>query len=283
MLRLRDARGRAIVLSDEPRRIVSLVPSDTYTLARLGVGDRLVGRTEYCIAPADLVAAVPAVGGTKSADVDAIVALEPDLVVMNQEENRRIDVERLEDAGVRVLVSFPKTVEEGLEHAEGLARLFPSVDNRARLGDARAVHARHARRQARPVPAFVPIWMDPLMTVHAGTFISDVVELVGGRNVFSDRERRYPLGADLGRRPAVDPGERDTRYPRVTLAEVTARAPELVLLPDEPHPFSEADAAVFRALPTAARVCFCDGKDLMWYGLRALEGLDRLAALVAAE
>ena len=125
--------------------------------------------------------------------------------------------------------------------------------------------------------------MDPLMTIHGDTFISDVVELVGGRNVFSDRQRRYPLGADLGRREPVEKPGRDTRYPRVTLEEVTARRPHLVLLPDEPHEFTERDAAVFRALdiPAApAGVRFCDGKDLMWYGLRALEGLERLAGLM---
>ena len=107
---------------------------------------------------------------------------------------------------------------------------------------------------------------------------------MGGRNVFADRERRYPLSADLGlREPSTAKRleERDTRYPRVTLEEVVARQPALVLLPDEPHQFCEQDAQVFRqlAIPAAAeQVSFCDGKDLMWYGLRSLEGLDRLAA-----
>jgi ABC-type Fe3+-hydroxamate transport system substrate-binding protein len=265
----------------EPRRIVSLVPSDTYTLARLGAGDRLVGRTEYCIAP-DEVLRVPTVGGTKSADVDAIVALAPDLVIANQEENRKIDLERLDQAGVPVLLSFPCTVGEGLEHAERLAALFPSLDNGACLADARAAYERWARAARRAVPVFVPIWMDPLMTANGEAFLSDVVELCGGRNVFADRERRYPLAADLGRRRAVAAGERDTRYPRVTLAEVDARRPELVLLPDEPHEFTAADAAVFEALPCAPRVRFIDGKSLMWYGLRALEDLDRVAAWIAA-
>jgi ABC-type Fe3+-citrate transport system substrate-binding protein len=265
----------------EPQRIVSLVPSDTYTLVRLGAGGRLVGRTEYCVAPAEAVAAVPTVGGTKNADVEAIVALEPDLVVANREENRKVDIERLEQAGIRVLLSFPTSVRDGLDHASALAALFPSIDNRAVLAEADTIWRRHAQRMAEPVAVFVPIWMEPLMTANQDTFISDVVELVGGRNVFADRARRYPLGADLGRRPAVPPGERDTRYPRVTLDEVVGRAPRLILLPDEPHPFGEADAAVFRSLPIDAAVRFCDGKDLMWYGLRALEGLDRLAAVLA--
>jgi ABC-type Fe3+-hydroxamate transport system substrate-binding protein len=131
--------------------------------------------------------------------------------------------------------------------------------------------------------------MDPLMTVHEETFISDVLALVGAENVFADRTRRYPLAADLGTQAPLSPervADRDVRYPRVTLEEVVARAPDLVLLPDEPHPFTEADAEVFRGLdiPAARRgqIKLCDGKDLMWYGARSVEGLERLAALVDA-
>jgi ABC-type Fe3+-hydroxamate transport system substrate-binding protein len=267
----------------EPRRIVSLVPSDSYTLVQLGVGDRLVGRTTYCVEPASL-SEIEAVGGTKNADVERIVALKPDLVVVNQEENRRVDIERLEQAGLQILLSFPKTVLEGLEHCERLAALFPSVDNGAVLAGARTSWERFASRTVVPVPTFVPIWMDPLMTVHGDTFISDALELCGGRNVFSDRQRRYPLSADLGQREPLPPSQiegRDTRYPRVTLEELKARAPRLVLLPNEPHEFTEKDADVFRDAGLDASVRFCDGKDLMWYGLRTLEGLERLAATVA--
>jgi ABC-type Fe3+-hydroxamate transport system substrate-binding protein len=194
-----------------------------------------------------------------------------------------------------VLVSFPQRVAAGLAHLARLARALGFVrgEEPARSLVAAAYHAHRAAETAlegrRPVPAFVPIWMDPLMTVHGATFISDVLALVGADNVFADRERKYPLAADLGSGkplPADRVADRDVRYPRVTVAEVAARAPELVLLPDEPHPFSEADAAVFRGLdmPAARRgaVVFCDGKDLMWYGARSVEGLDRLRATVDA-
>ena len=282
MLRFSDARGHVQPLPAEPRRLVSLVPSDTYNLFALGAGDRLVGRTVYCVDPAP-AQAVETVGGTKNADVERIVALAPDVVLCNQEENRRVDVERLEAAGVCVLVAFPKTVADGLEHVAALAALFPSLRTEAVIEEGRASYARYASAPDCPVPTFVPIWMDPLMTVHADTFISDVVELCGGRNVFSDRRRRYPLAADLGRKEAVVKPGRDDRYPRVTMAEVEARAPRLVLLPDEPHDFSETDAAVFRdALGPATRVVRCNGKDLMWYGLRSLQGLTAVANHVAA-
>jgi hypothetical protein len=114
-----------------------------------------------------------------------------------------------------------------------------------------------------------------------------MLDLCGAQNVFADRERRYPLAADLGKALPLPPEKvegRDTRYPRVTMEEVVDRAPELVLLPDEPHPFSEDDAAVFRALdvPAARRgaVVRTGGKDLCWYGARSAGGIPRLRELV---
>jgi ABC-type Fe3+-hydroxamate transport system substrate-binding protein len=294
-IRVTDDRGVGLEWRGPPARIVSLVPSDTYSLIRLGARELLRGRTRYCVAPAEEVRDIPVVGGTKDADVEAIVALGPDLVVANQEENTKRDIEALEARGLRVLVSFPQRVAAGLGHLARLARAlgFARGEEPARSVVAEAYHAHRAAEAAvrgkKPVRAFVPIWMDPLMTVHGSTFISDVLTLVGAENVFADRERRYPLAADLGSGkplPADRVGNRDVRYPRVTLEEVASRAPEIVLLPDEPHPFGEADAAVFRGLdiPAAHRgaVVFCDGKDLMWYGARSVEGLERLSGMVDA-
>jgi len=296
VISLHDDRDRKLVWGEPPRRIVSLVPSDTYSLVRLGALDRLVGRTRFCVEPAGEVEGIEEVGGTKDADVERIVALEPDAVIANQEENTRGDIERLEAAGIRVLVSFPRRVAEGVGHLARLARLLGvhpkgAMAPRALVAEAYRVHAAaEARRRERaPIRAFVPIWMDPLMTVNGETFISDMLDLVGAQNVFEDRPRRYPLAADLGKAPPLPPERvagRDTRYPRVTLEEVEARAPEIVILPDEPHAFTDADASAFRALdiPAARRgqVVTCDGKDLMWYGARGVEGIERLRALIDA-
>ncbi len=293
-IRIVDDRGAQLTWSTPPSRIVSLVPSDTYSLLRLGARGKLLGRTRYCVAPVDEVADVPVVGGTKDADVEAIAALEPDLVVANQEENspqghRGAGGARAAGAGL-----VPPDRGLGLAHLARLARAlgFERGEEPAHSVVAEAYQAHRAAEEARrgrtPVRAFVPIWMDPLMTVHASTFISDVLSLVGAENVFADRERRYPLAADLGSGkplPADRVAGRDVRYPRVTLDEIAARAPALILLPDEPHPFTEADAAVFRALEAPGgrpAVVFCDGKDLMWYGARSVEGLGRLRALVDA-
>ncbi len=290
--RVHDDRKRVVELPGLPSRIVSLVPSDTLNVAALGCAGALVGRTDYCELPADVVAAIPSVGGTKNPRIDDIVGLKPELVLANQEENTRSDLEALAQLGVRVYIAFPTRVIDGLGHLARLARLFgverdPAVRHLLKRGYDEHRAAEQVRSKAPAVRSFCPIWMDPLMTIRGDTFISDMLDLCGASNVFADRSRRYPLAADLGRAAPLPPekvGGRDVRYPRVTLEEVVARAPELVLLPDEPHPFTEADAAVFRALaiPAAARgaVLPMSGKDLCWYGARSIEGIARIRALV---
>lgn len=300
VLRIDDDMKRALTFGAAPERIVSLVPSDTFNVVALGGAARLVGRTDYCEMPSDWdgppfdLAAVPSVGGTKNPRVSSVLELEPDLVLANQEENTKKDLEALAQAGVKVFVCFPKRAAEGIAHLARLARLLrvegePAVRDLLRRGYAAIQRAEAARSSRVPLRTFCPIWMEPLMTIHGATFISDVLDLAGAQNVFADRERRYPLAADLGKAKALAPeaiAGRDTRYPRVTIDEVTLRAPELVLLPDEPHPFSEEDANAFRrlAVPAATNgaVVRTSGKDLCWYGARTIDGLSRVCALVDA-
>jgi ABC-type Fe3+-hydroxamate transport system substrate-binding protein len=291
--RVTDDRKRVLEVSEPLSRVVSLVPSDTLNVAAIGCASALVGRTDYCDLPADVVATVRSVGGTKNPRIDDIVRLEPDLVLANQEENTRSDLEALAARGLRIYVAFPRRVADGLSHLARLARLFgveAAVATREllRRGYEELRVAEKARSEGPPVTTFCPIWMHPLMTIHGDTFISDMLDLCGASNVFADRPRRYPLAADLGRAaplPAEKIAGRDVRYPRVTFEEVIARAPELVLLPDEPHPFAAADVEVFRslAIPAAARdaIVPMSGKDLCWYGARSIEGLARVRATVA--
>lgn len=293
MFQLRDELDRAFTFGRAPQRVVCLVPSDTFNVAAIGCAGALVGRTDYCELPADVVAGLPSVGGTKNPSVDAICDLSPDLVIANKEENTRSDLEKLIARGVKVFVVFPKRAADGLAHLARLARIFhvdrdPAVRELFKRGYEAIREAEDARSKQVPLRTFCPIWMDPLMTIHGDTFISDLLDLAGAQNVFVDRQRRYPLAADLGKAAPLAPekvADRDTRYPRVTLEEVTLRAPELVLLPDEPHPFTEEDANVFRALaiPAAERdaVVRTGGKDLCWYGAQTIEGLPRVRALVA--
>lgn len=297
LLRIFDDRERELVFRQPPRRIVSLVPSDTHNLIALGVRDRLVGRTRYCVEPKGEVESIPIVGGTKDLDAEAICALSPDLVIANQEENARGPLGEVIRRGVPVFVCFPKSVGAGVAHLARLVRILGlTQDAKAKEVVARgqrmvstleSLVANEEAAGRAPLGAFVPVWKDPLMTGSGETFLSDALRLAGARNVFGDRKRRYPLAADLGRAPELPPeqlGEKDTRWPRVTEEELVTRAPELVLLPDEPYAFTEADAAHFRGLELpaarAGRVRLCDGKDLTWYGAWSIEGLPRLRALL---
>lgn len=275
---------------------MSLVPSDTDTLFALSTGARVVGRTRYCVEPAE-VASIPICGGTKDVDVDAVAALAPDLILANQEENARPALEKLAQAGLKVFVSFPQRLADGLAHVARLARILdiaaePRVRDLVRRGlevmrQAESARADDAVRARPPVRVFVPIWIDPLMTMSGDTYGSDLLALAGAENAFADRRRRYPLAADLGNARPLDQaavGERDTRYPRVTLDEVRSRAPAALLLPDEPYAFDPAEAArLGRELglsPAAVRAV--DGKDLFWYGARGIDALPRLTAVIAS-
>ena len=292
-IKIFDDRHRELVFFAPPKRVVSLVPSDTYTIAELGCAHVLVARTDYCELPEDVVRALPSIGGTKNPRVDDIVALHPDLVIANQEENTRSDLEALAQRGLRVFVAFPKRVADGLAHMARLAKVLgvmgdAGVREKMKRGYDAIREAEAARVGQPPLRAFCPIWMDPLMTIHGATFISDMLDLAGAQNVFADRERRYPLAADIAGKKPLSPekvGARDTRYPRVTLDEVRERAPELIVLPDEPHPFTDADVEVFRALgtPASARsaIVRTSGKDMCWYGARSIEGIGRVRELVA--
>lgn len=283
-----DALGRALDVVSPPCRVVSLVPSETESVVALAGVGRLVGRTRFCEEPAP-VRDVAIVGGTKDVDVAKVIALAPDLVLANQEENGRRDVEALIAAGLTVHVSFPRTLRGSATYLVSLCRLLGRDPAGAReIAEAEAAADAAERSPGGGPRVFVPIWKDPWMTFDDRTFASDVLRAAGAINAFAGRTRRYPLAADLDPgRAAVDAGTRDTRYPRVTLEEVEARTPDVVLLPDEPYAFSDGERAELaaRSMPAARRgaIHLVSGKDLFWYGVRAAAGVRRLRALLASE
>jgi ABC-type Fe3+-hydroxamate transport system substrate-binding protein len=142
-----------------------------------------------------------------------------------------------------------------------------------------------ARRRVR---VFCPIWKDPYMTINADTYVHDTLWVCGGDNIFAPRQRRFPLGADLGQQPERTRGretERDRRYPRVTLEEMAALQPEVILLPDEPYVFSAADMADFMPFANVPavrdrRMHLIDGKMVSWYSPRIGRSLRVLQALL---
>jgi ABC-type Fe3+-hydroxamate transport system substrate-binding protein len=239
-------------------RIVSLCPSLTELVFDLGLGDRLVGITRFCVRPADGVKGIEHVGGTKNPKLGRIVDLEPDLVLMNEEENRVEDAEALEAAGLRVHASMPRSVEET---AEMIRSIGSALDRRERAEkiavdvETRARELREATSDARPVRYAYLIWRDPWMAAGPDTYVHGLLSLAGGVNVI-------PPGGE--------------RYPMVSARELAAADPDVVLLSSEPFPFSESHAEELADATGLPRVRFrlVDGELLSWHGSRTGEGID---------
>lgn len=284
---------REAPVNKPPRRVVSLVPSVTESLFELGVGDRVVGVTDYCTHPEAEVARLPHVGGTKNPDVERIIALNPDLVIVNQEENRREDAEALQAAGVPVWVTFPHTVREAFNLLWSIMDLFDEASMVERVRSMEWTCDWLERMEHNPpCRVFAPIWFEPLMTFNADTYMHDLLRICGGQNVFADRERQFPLKADLGLAAPLaddDPraAERDTRYPRISLEEVEAAQPDVILLPNEPYPFLERHTLIFAALDVPAahesRIHVVDGSLLSWHGTRIARALNEIPSLLCDE
>ncbi|MEW6718004.1 MAG: helical backbone metal receptor [Chloroflexota bacterium] len=281
-------------ISTPPNRVVSLVPSLTESLFDLGLGKVLVGITDYCVYPQEGVKGLPRVGGTKDPRVDDILALRPELVLANREENTRLTVEALQAAGVRVWVTHPRTVREALEVLWGLVHIFhhPAATQQIVVLEKALAWA----QLSTPHPLvryFCPIWYEKVeggrswwMTFNADTYSHDVLRILGGDNIFAGRERRYPLEADIGEALPEEAGDRDRRYPRVTSEEVLAGLPELILLPDEPFPFGEVHRRIvnelFAGMPAVeqGRVKLMDGSLITWHGTRLGRALRELPGVL---
>jgi len=236
---VRDVRGREHRFEAPPRRVVSLVPSLTETLFDLGAGGAVAGITDFCIFPAGL--ALPRVGGTKNPRVAEIRALAPDLVYMNLEENLRRHADEIESFAP-VFVTEPKSVDDVAELIATLASIH-AKDASALLRELDA-----ARFTAKPFTFAVPIWKSPWMWCGGDTYVSALVESIGGRNVLRDRER----------------------YPSMSVQEVLALEPDVVFLPDEPYAFTTNDA---KSIESKRIVGPFPGHLFTWHGTRTIRGL----------
>jgi len=245
-------------------RIVSLCPSLTELVFDLGRGDDLVGITQFCVHPEDRVGAVEKVGGTKNPKLARILELAPDLVLFNEEENRREDYDHLREAGLAVLNSFPK---DSLETAAMVREIgaalerAPEAEAIARDIEERTARVRAAAEGRAPVRFAYLIWRKPWMSVNADTFASALLSQAGGLNVFADEAERYPT---------------------IDLDRLAAAKPDLVLLCTEPFLFGpehvEEVAAATGLDP--ARVRIADGEYLSWHGSRTPDGVDYAETMI---
>jgi iron complex transport system substrate-binding protein len=278
-MKLTDLTFTEIEIPQPVSGVISLVPSVTETLFALGVGDRLIGRTRYCVSPDPEVRAIERIGGTKDPDIKRIIALKPQLVLANKEENRREDILYLREHGLTVHVGQPTTVEEGLAYVATVGRIFQreaEADAIVRDGVRQIVAARERIREleeqnalrrtprdyVRPrVIAFV--WRDPWMAAGGGTYMGDMIETLGGQHLLHATTERYP---------------------EVSPEQVAELKPDILLFPDEPFPFKETDLDFWQSqLPRLPRerLRLCSGQDLCWFGARIPQALTRLAPLFA--
>lgn len=254
----RDALGRPVALSGPPRRIVSLVPSQTELLAALGLDEEIVGVTRFCTHPAGWARRKATVGGTKNARVDDILALEPDLVLGNKEENTAELVEAL-SPHVPVYVTDVSDLPGALHMMSAVGALVDRAVAATRLvEEIRAGFERLAEEVRGPaIPVAYLIWRGPYMTVGGDTFIHDMLKRAGLANVWADLER----------------------YPEVDRAAFERARPARILLSSEPYPFSEVHLKEVEALSPGAEAALVDGALFSWYGSRLRQTPSYLAEL----
>lgn len=245
-------------------KIVSLCPSLTELVFDLGAGNLLLGRTKFCVHPAGRVDAIEKVGGTKNPKVDRIIELAPDLVLMNDEENRKEDADALLAAGLRLHSSMPRTATE----TAAMIRSIGMAIGRAREAEPIAAdverRADRVRREAEkhpPVRYACLIWRDPIMTISDDTFMAGLLSLAGGQNVF---------------------GAQKDRYPAIAPELLHSADPLLVLLPNEPFPFQDRHLDELSELARLPRDRFklADGELLSWHGSRTPRGIDYAESLL---
>jgi len=247
-------------------KIVSLCPSVTELVFDLGRGHELIGITRFCVHPAGKVGSIEKLGGTKDPDVERIIELAPDIVLLNEEENRREDAEALERAGLRCHSSMPQTIEDTAASVRSIGEALErpaEAEKVARAIEVRAERVHKAAAGREEVRWVYLIWRKPWMTVGKDTYVDSVLSLPGGTNVFGDREERYPeIGPE----------------------EIAAADPDLVLLCSEPFNFEEKhidELAQATGLPRE-RFRIVDGEYVCWCGSRTPDGIEYAESLIEA-
>lgn len=240
--------GRTVHQVSPPQRIISLVPSQTELLFDLGLGERVVGITKFCIHPETWFKTKHRVGGTKKVDFGKLRALKPDLIIGNKEENERKDIEQL----VRefpVWMSDVRDLSGALEMINGIGVLVGSPERAAELSRRITEGFNSIRPLDEPLTVAYFIWRDPFMVAGHGTFINDMLRRCGLVNVFD---------------------EDDARYPEISPRDLAEADPDIILLSSEPYPFKEQHMAELNMICPGTPVRIVDGELFSWYGSRLL-------------
>lgn len=253
-----DHLGREVDVPDLPQRIVSLCPSQTETLFDLGVGDRVVGVTNWCIHP-EAAKSKARVGGTKKVNYRKIHELKPDLIIAEKEEQTPEMIAELEQH-YPVYITDVTTLDAALTMIADLGMLVGEADRAVDLCLAIDSRWRALPTVAAPLRVAYLIWQDPIMAVGSVTYIHDVLTHLGFANVFAART--------------------DSRYPSLTPEALAEASPDFILLSSEPYSFAEQHLDYYRSLCPQAQVQLVDGEMFSWYGSRMLPAADYLEQLI---
>ncbi|WP_018620093.1 helical backbone metal receptor [Spirosoma luteum] len=233
-----------------PKRIISVVPSQTELLFDLGLDEEVIGITRFCIYPADKVKQKTLVGGTKTLNINAIHTLNPDFILANKEENTREQIEALQQR-YTVHVTDVNTLPDAL----AMIREVGTLVGKRIEAEALANQIENALLPFPPVPGLTVaylIWRKPYMVAAAGTFIHAMLEQAGFQNAFAGQ----------------------TRYPVVSADALKSAQPDLIFLSSEPYPFGQKHVAELQAICPSARIRLVDGEVFSWYGSRLLRASD---------
>lgn len=263
-----DQVGNRIELLQIPKRVVSLVPSLTETLFDLGLGDKIVGVTKYCVEPKGLVERIPKVGGTKKVDIEFIRSLEPDIIIANKEENTKEQIEELMNF-VPVWTSYIVTIDDVIGMLNSFGLIF----------DIEAVAKQFVDRVQSRLETFSKkiecsmffeknvlyfIWRKPYMIVGKDTFINSMLNLC----------TLYNIGLLI---------DNSSRYPKVELEQLKQIDPDLVFLSTEPYPFSEKHLPEFESLFPNSVIKIVRGDYFSWYGTRIVKAIDYFCNLFGVD
>lgn len=241
-----DQLGRTINLPSVPKRIISIVPSQTELLFYLGLNEEVVGITKFCIHPENKFKATSKVGGTKQFDFDKIRSLQPDLIIANKEENDRVQVEALMDM-CPVWISDVYNLESAVDMIDSVGELTGRSPVANQLSKKIKISFNNLKIPKSQLTVAYLIWREPFMVAGKNTFIDAMLSKCGLTNVF-----------------------KEDRYPEVNVEMLVKPNPDVVLLSSEPYPFKEKHIAeIKRKLPSAI-VKLVDGESFSWYGSRLL-------------
>jgi ABC-type Fe3+-hydroxamate transport system substrate-binding protein len=265
-----DQLNRKIKLSSPPKRIISLVPSQTELLYDLGLRDEVIGITKFCVHPEEWFRSKTRIGGTKKYDFDKIKILAPDLIIGNKEENEKDQIEelmkhynvwmsdiyRLKDAFEMItqVGALVGKKEEAINLKLQIESEFSRFENEIKLE-----HATFLRKQGKKAGTAYFIWRNPYMVAGHDTFINEMMKCCGFENVFTNK---------------------DSRYPEISVEELKNANPGLILLSSEPYPFREKHIDEILQILPDTKIHIVDGEIFSWYGSRLLKAPDYFKRLL---